>query len=126
MKYKIAICDDMEQDAQYITSAVMKWAQKENYSVDIQAFSSAESFLFQYAILPISIAENIAVCEESQINTSKLEHVIKLSGLEEKVNTLQEGVRTPLIKSINANGTDLSGGEKQKLLFARALYKRCV
>ncbi len=123
MKYKIAICDDMEQDAQYITSAVMKWAQKENYSVDIQAFSSAESFLFQYAILPISIAENIAVCEESQINTSKLEHVIKLSGLEEKVNTLQEGVRTPLIKSINANGTELSGGEKQKLLFARALYK---
>ncbi len=123
MKYKIAICDDMEQDAQYITSAVMKWAQKENYSVDIQAFSSAESFLFQYTILPISIAENIAVCEESQINTSKLEHVIKLSGLEEKVNTLQEGVRTPLIKSINANGTELSGGEKQKLLFARALYK---
>lgn len=123
MKYKIAICDDMEQDAQYITSAVMKWAQKENYSVDIQAFSSAESFLFQYAILPISIAENIAVCEESQINKSKLEHVIKLSGLEEKVNTLQEGVRTPLIKSINANGTELSGGEKQKLLFARALYK---
>lgn len=49
MKYKIAICDDMEQDAQYITSAVMKWAQKENYSVDIQVFSSAESFLFQYA-----------------------------------------------------------------------------
>lgn len=49
MKYKIAICDDVEQDAQYITSAVMKWAQKENYSVDIQAFSSAESFLFQYA-----------------------------------------------------------------------------
>lgn len=123
MKYKIAICDDMEQDAQYITSAVMKWAQKENYSVDIQAFSSAKSFLFQYTILPISIAENIAVCEESQINTSKLEHVIKLSGLEEKVNTLQEGVRTPLIKSINANGTELSGGEKQKLLFARALYK---
>lgn len=91
--------------------------------MDIQAFSSAESFLFQYTILPISIAENIAVCEESQINTSKLEHVIKLSGLEEKVNTLQEGVRTPLIKSINANGTELSGGEKQKLLFARALYK---
>ena len=32
MKYKIAVCDDIKQDAQYITSAVMKWAQKENYS----------------------------------------------------------------------------------------------
>lgn len=89
---------------------------EEYYSIISANFQSS-------AILPISIAENIAVCEESQINTSKLEQVIKLSGLEEKVNTLQEGVRTLLIKSINANGTELSGGEKQKLLFARALYK---
>lgn len=49
MKYKIAICDDMEQDTQYIASAVNKWAEKEGITVAIEAFPSAESFLFYYA-----------------------------------------------------------------------------
>lgn len=49
MKYKIGICDDMEQDIKYIASIVKKWAENENLSVDIDIFSSAESFLFQYA-----------------------------------------------------------------------------
>lgn len=30
MTYKIAICDDMEQDAQYIAAAVKKWAEQAN------------------------------------------------------------------------------------------------
>ena len=49
MKYKIAICDDMVQDAQYIASTVHKWAKKEDVTVDVYIFSSAESFLFHYA-----------------------------------------------------------------------------
>ena len=49
MKYKIAICDDMEQDTQYIASTVHKWAKKEDVTVDVYIFSSAESFLFHYA-----------------------------------------------------------------------------
>lgn len=74
-------------------------------------------------ILPISIAENIAVCEKNEIDFSKLHKVIKLSGLHEKIQSLPEGIYTPIDKSINANGTEFSGGEKQKLLFARAIYK---
>ena len=49
MRYKIAICDDMEEDVKYISSAVNKWAEKENITVDIETFPSAESFLFRYA-----------------------------------------------------------------------------
>lgn len=49
MMYKIAICDDMEQDVQYIASVVKEWAKQENVSVDIHTFPSAESFLFDYA-----------------------------------------------------------------------------
>ena len=49
MKYKIAICDDMVQDTQYIASTVHKWAKKEDVTVDVYIFSSAESFLFHYA-----------------------------------------------------------------------------
>ena len=44
MRYKIAICDDMEEDVKYISSAVNQWAEKENITVDIETFPSAESF----------------------------------------------------------------------------------
>lgn len=49
MKYKIAVCDDMDEDIQYIVSAVNSWAEKERVTADIEKFSSAESFLFTYA-----------------------------------------------------------------------------
>ena len=49
MRYKIAICDDMEEDVKYISSAVNQWAEKENITVDIETFPSAESFLFRDA-----------------------------------------------------------------------------
>ncbi len=49
MGYKIAICDDMEEDVQYIASVVSNWGEKEKISVDLETFPSAESFLFRYA-----------------------------------------------------------------------------
>ncbi len=49
MKYKIAICDDMEQDIQYISSAVGDWADRQGLTVEVETFPSAESFLFRYA-----------------------------------------------------------------------------
>ena len=89
-----------------------------------EAYYSMISALFQTSyILPISIAENIAVCEKEGIDQAKLDAVIRLSGLTEKIQALPEKTDTPINKSIHANGIELSGGEAQKLLFARALYK---
>ena len=48
MRYKIAICDDTEEDANYIAAAVHTWAEKENILVNTDTFPSGESFLFQY------------------------------------------------------------------------------
>ncbi len=45
------------------------------------------------------------------------------AGLLEKVNALPEGLATKLGKKANKNGTEFSGGEAQKLMLARALYK---
>lgn len=49
MRCKIAICDDFEQDAKYIASAVNKWAEKERILLDVEVFPSADSLLFHYA-----------------------------------------------------------------------------
>ena len=46
--YTIAICDDINKDAQYLASVVQSWAQEQKVSVNIEMFPSAESFLFHY------------------------------------------------------------------------------
>lgn len=49
MNYKVAICDDLDADRQYISNLVKKWAANTNHTVQTALFSSAEDFLFHYA-----------------------------------------------------------------------------
>lgn len=48
MKYKIAVCDDSQPDAAYITTFVKEWANISGNIVVMKVFQSAEEFLFQY------------------------------------------------------------------------------
>ena len=44
----IAICDDEENEIEYLKLAVENWAKKEVILTNIETYASAESFLFQY------------------------------------------------------------------------------
>ncbi len=82
-----------------------------------------------YNLLPVSIAQNIAcVDEDEEIDRERLEQCIRSAGLEDKVAALPAGAATPLNRQVNQDGVELSGGEAQKLLLARVLYRnpRCV
>ncbi len=46
-----------------------------------------------------------------------------MSGLMDKVRGLEKGESTLLVRRVHADAIELSGGEKQKLALARALYK---
>lgn len=82
------------------------------------------SVVFQDAnFLPVSIASNISNLPLDATDFNKIDEVLCLSGLEEKINSLKESYNTKLIKSMNEDAIELSGGEFQKLLLARALYK---
>ena len=48
---------------------------------------------------------------------------MKDSGIWEKVEGLKNGMDTHLMKGIYDDGVDFSGGEMQKLVLARAIYK---
>lgn len=48
MKYKIAICDDEQNQIEHITSVVSAWSIQNGYNCDIHTFASAEAFLFEY------------------------------------------------------------------------------
>ena len=101
--------------------------------IDIREFNRDDyyeliSVSFQnVCLLPMSIAMNIR-CGKSGIDNEashyeKINNAITLSGLKEKIVSLPNGVATELVPSVVEGGINLSGGEAQKLMLARAIYK---
>ena len=49
MKLKIAICDDEQNQIEYLSGVVSAWASKNRHVVELKTYSSAKSFLFDYS-----------------------------------------------------------------------------
>lgn len=98
---------------------------------DASEYKSSErsklfSAIFQDVyIMPATVSANITMKPDETADKDKLNEAIRLSGLSEKISSLPDGVQTKLRKDINNEGAvDFSGGETQKLLLARAIYKK--
>ena len=48
MKFKIAICDDEQNQIDYMASIVASWSAHAGHNCEIRTFTSAEAFLFEY------------------------------------------------------------------------------
>ena len=48
MDYRIAVCDDREEDRSFAWESVLQWAEKRGFDVDVQEFPSGDAFLFHY------------------------------------------------------------------------------
>ncbi|MDE7248736.1 MAG: ABC transporter ATP-binding protein/permease [Lachnospiraceae bacterium] len=80
------------------------------------------SAVFQdFSVLDVTVAENIAQTDEN-INMELMKRCIDQAGLTEKIDRLPNGVETHIGK-VFEDGVNLSGGELQRLMLARALYK---
>lgn len=96
---------------------------------DISCYSQKSIFdlfsvVFQdYHFLPLSIEKNIALQSEEKIDRARVAAVLQKSGMQEKIGSLPQGAASHMDKTIYKDAVDFSGGEKQKLLLARALYK---
>ncbi len=70
-----------------------------------------------------SLAETVSGKSIADTDMEKAEVCIRQAGLGAKIDALPDGIHTKLNKKVHENGTELSGGEAQKLMLARALYK---
>lgn len=70
-----------------------------------------------------SLAETVSGKSTAETDLEKAETCMRQTGLGAKIDALPDGIHTKLNKKVHENGTELSGGEAQKLMLARALYK---
>lgn len=97
--------------------------------VDIKEYNREEYFklfspVFQNVeCFAMPMYQNISFAEEDKTDMNKINEVLEQSGLSEKINSYEKGIHTNLLKIFDKEGIDLSGGEKQRLAMARALYK---
>lgn len=91
---------------------------------DRRAYYELLSAVFQqFSILPVTIREIVAEANAEHVDDARVELCLRQAGLWEKVAALPKGTMSEYGKAIYEDGVELSGGETQKLLLARALYK---
>lgn len=106
----------------YPTSGDILINGKSNRDFSNESYFNLFSAVFQdYFFMPMTIAENISA--EKDYDKEKLYSAFKKSGILEKINALPDKENSLMDKNVYKNAVDFSGGEKQKLLLAKAIYK---
>lgn len=92
--------------------------------IGVEKYQDMISVLFQdTSPIALSIAENVCGCEPENVDHKKLHDCLEKAGLLAKVNTLSKKEETYITQTLDEKGVVLSGGETQKLLLAKAMYK---
>lgn len=92
---------------------------------DYNEYTGIFSIVFQdYKIFSFSVAENVAA--GSEFDRDKVVRSLQDAGIYERVQRMSSGIDSKLLKDQqdgDEEGIEISGGEKQKIALARALYR---
>lgn len=99
--------------------------------IDIRKFNRTEyyrlfSTVFQdFNIFDVTVAETVAQ-SATDIDLERVKDCIEKAGLMNAVSELPQGLDTHLGREVYLDGVVLSGGQTQRLMLARALYKTAL
>ena len=72
---------------------------------------------------PFTVSENVSMKRSEETDEERVTDCLKRCGMYDRIMQLDSGLHSQVLKVIEKDGVDFSGGEKQKLALARALYK---
>lgn len=91
---------------------------------DVEEYRRYIGVVFQdFKLFAATVAENVVMDRVTDDKDGAILEAVKKSGFYEKLSTFPDGLLQELTKEFSEEGTDLSGGEAQKLAVARAFYK---
>lgn len=111
------------------------WALPSNFretalnGFDTSRFTPEEMYqwctaVFQdFHLLAATLAENISCMPEERTDYQRVHFCLDNVGLGSKVASLPQGLNSNMTKELDPEGVVLSGGELQKLMIARCLYR---
>ena len=87
---------------------------------DLDAYRACIGAVFQdYKIFASTIAENVLADVDDGTKRGTVLTALQKSAFEEKLSTFEKGIDTELTREFYKDGTNLSGGEEQKIAIAR-------
>jgi ABC-type multidrug transport system fused ATPase/permease subunit len=95
----------------YFNDAKTNWIKRQGY-LNRVSYVKQQSFIINDTLL-----KNITLTEEGY-DSAKLDNVLSFCGLEKFIAQYPQGLNEP----VSENGKNISGGQRQRLMLARALY----
>ena len=93
-------------------------------ALNLEEYYKLLSTIFQDVVtLPVSIASNISATFAEETDMERVRECLRRAGLDGVVNELPNKEMTELTQTFSADGVLLSGGQMQKLMLARCIYK---
>lgn len=92
---------------------------------DISAYRAKIGCVFQdFKIFSSTIAENVMAGDYNDVTDAEnVSRSLEAAGFTEKLNSLELGTQTMLTREFDKKGTNLSGGESQKVAIARVFAR---
>ena len=89
---------------------------------DYMQYAKLFSVVFQdFVLFPLWLGQNVSSGE--QYDAERVRECLDSAGFTERLGDMPDALDTVLYKEYDENGTQISGGEAQKIALARALYK---
>jgi ATP-binding cassette subfamily C protein len=95
---------------------IREYRRNEYFKLFSAVFQEIQTFAF-------TLAENISMSEYAKTDFLRAGEMLERAGMKDKLTGLEKGLDTVMLKVIDEDGVEFSGGESQKLALARALYK---
>ncbi len=107
-----------------ITSGSIRYGDHDIREYATDAYRSKISAVFQdYNIYAASLAENVLMRKANAGDEQAVVEALEKADFGKKLSTLPNGVHTRLTREFDEDGTNLSGGESQKIAISRIFAK---